>query len=54
MSCKGLNDFFLRSPVNNLLFLGINGRIEHIRNNHVIANITEDNPYSYDSPHVYR
>ena len=36
------------------MFPGIGGRLEHIRNGRVIANLSDDNPYSYDNPHVYR
>ena len=36
------------------VFPGISGSVEQIRNGRVIANLSDDNPYSYDSPHVYR
>jgi len=41
------------SSLNHMHYLGIGGKMEQFRSGHVVYNLTNDQPYSYDSPKVY-
>jgi len=46
-------DAHIMAILNHMHYLGISGNVEHIRGGHVIADLSPDHPYSYDSPHVH-